>query len=201
MSWYAASRSAGAKPLADTPATIVAIPPPNQRVKPKTCTKSQKPRNAASSVLEHVKVAFPACLGTRYHFGNRLPPRVSRLHFMPELDAFLALLPAPEYLLPVQLAVEVHESRLESLEHAADLVELEQEIVDLARDIVDAAAQGELFGRLAPLGPRLRGHELVLRHQIAPLEMKGDQVGDDTLHQWKSPIAVVEGEVLSIPCQ
>src|SRR5882724_1350931 len=114
MSLYAARRSAGAKPFADTPATIVAIPPPNQRVKPKTCTKSQNPRNAASSFL--------ACLGTRYHFGNRLPSRVSCLEFVPVLDLFFALLPAPEYFFPVQLAVEVHESRLESLEHAADLV-------------------------------------------------------------------------------
>ncbi len=100
---------------------------------------------------------------------------------MPVVYPVLALLPAPEYFFPVQFAVEVHESRLESLEYAADLIELEQEIIDLARDIVDAAAQRELFGRLAPLGPRLRGHELVLRHQIAPLGMEGDQVGDERI--------------------
>ena len=109
----------------------------------------------------------------------------------------LALLPAPEYFFPVQFAVEVHESRLESLEYAADLIELEQEIIDLARDIVDAAAQRELFGRLAPLGPRLRGYELVLRHQIAPLGMEGDQVGDDTLDQGERTVGFGEGEVLS----
>ena len=69
------------------------------------------------------------------------------------------------------------------------------------RDIVDAAAQRELFGRLAPLRPRLRGYELVLRHQIAPLGMEGDQVGDDTLHQGKGTVGFGEGEVLPIPGQ
>src|ERR1700704_1529168 len=118
---------------------------------------------------------------------------------MPELDPFLALLPAPEYFLPVQLAVEVDESRLEPLEHAPDLLELEQEIVDLPRHVVDAAAQRELLGRLAPLGPGLRGDELILRHEIAPVRMEGDQVGDDALHQRKSTVGFGERKVLPIP--
>src|SRR5437867_3010702 len=116
---------------------------------------------------------------------------------MPELDPFLTLLPAPEYFLPVQLAVEVHQSRLESLEYAADLVELEQEIVDLARDVVDAAAQRELLGRLAPLGSGLRGGELVLRHQIAPVRMERDQVGDDTLDEGERTVRFGKSEVFA----
>src|ERR1700704_5942654 len=116
---------------------------------------------------------------------------------MPELDPFLALLPAPEYFLPVQLAVEVDESRLEPLEHAPDLLELEQEIVDLPRHVVDTAAQRELLGRLAPLGPGLRGDELILRHEIAPVRMKGDQVGDDTLDEGERTVGFSQGEVFS----
>src|SRR5882762_2541157 len=104
------------------------------------------------------------------------------------LDPLFALFPAPEYFFPVELAVKVDQSRLEPLEHAADLIELEQEVTDLARDVVDAAAQRELLGRLAPFRSGLRGDQLILRHQIAPLGMKGDQVGDDTLHQRKRSI-------------
>src|SRR2546430_11833930 len=44
MSLYDLRRSVGAKLLAEMPATIVAIPPPNQRVKPRTCTNNQNPR-------------------------------------------------------------------------------------------------------------------------------------------------------------
>ncbi len=79
------------------------------------------------------------------------------------LDAFLTDPPAPKHLLPVELSVEVDEPRLESLEHAPDLLELEHELVDLARDVVDAAAQRELVGRFAPFGSSLRRDELVLR--------------------------------------
>src|SRR5438874_11891657 len=96
---------------------------------------------------------------------------------MPELDPFLTLLPAPEYFFPVQLPIKVDEPRLEPLEHAADPLELEQEIVDLARDVLDTTAQRELLGRLAPFRPRLRGDELVLRDQIAPVRVDGDEMG------------------------
>src|SRR6266516_4494010 len=85
---------------------------------------------------------------------------------MPELNPFLALLPAPEYLFPIQLSVEVDEPRFEPLEHAPDLLELEHEVVDLARDVVDAAPERELVGRFAPFGSSLRRHEFVLRHEI-----------------------------------
>src|SRR2546422_5601745 len=103
MSLYALSRSAGAKLLAETPATMVAMPPPSQRVKPRTCTRSQNPRTAASS--------FPSPLRALNHFGYGLSPREPRFQIVPELDPLLALLPAPEYLFPVQLSVEVDEDR------------------------------------------------------------------------------------------
>src|SRR5436305_4570776 len=102
---------------------------------------------------------------------------------MPELDPFLTLLPAPEYFFPVQFPIEVDEPRLEPFEHAAHLLELEQEIVDLARDVLDTTAQRELVGRFAPFGPGLRGDELVLRDQIAPVRMKRDEIGYDPLYE------------------
>src|SRR2546426_7389415 len=114
---------------------------------------------------------------------------------MPMIDAFFSDLPAPEHLLAVELSVEVDESRLEPLEHAADLVELDQEITDLARDVVDAAAQGELLGRLAPFGSGLCGDELILRHEIAPLGMEGDQVRDDALDEGERTIGFSQREV------
>src|SRR2546428_4286496 len=116
---------------------------------------------------------------------------------MPLVYPFLALFPAPEYLFPIQLAVEVDQSRLEPLDHAPDLLELEQELVDLARDVVDAAAQRGLVGRFAPFGSSLRRHELVLRHEITPGRVERDQVGDDALDERESTIGFGEGEVLS----
>src|SRR5437016_11373770 len=98
---------------------------------------------------------------------------------MPMVYPVLTLLPAPEYLFPIQLSVEVDQSRLEPLEHAADLLELEHELVDLARDVIDAAAQRELVGRFAPFGSSLRRHELVLRHEITPCGVERDQIGDE----------------------
>src|SRR5882762_8685300 len=116
---------------------------------------------------------------------------------MQELDPLFALFPAPEHLLPVELAVEVYQSRLEPLEHAADLIELEQEIIDLARDVVDAAAQGELVGRLAPLGAGLSRNQLILSHEIAPLRMEGDQVGDDPLHERERTVCFGKSEIFA----
>jgi len=116
---------------------------------------------------------------------------------MPELDPLFPLLPAPEYLFPIQLSVEVDEPRFEPLEHAPDLLELEQEIVDLARDVVDAAAQRELVGRFAPFGSSLPRYEFVLRHEIAPGGVKSDQVGDDALDERESAVGFGESEILS----
>ena len=113
------------------------------------------------------------------------------------LDLLFALLPAPEYLFPVELPVEIHQSRLESFEHAPDLIELEQEIIDLARDVLDAAAQRELLGRLPPFGARLGGDELVVRHQIAPLRMERDEVGDNPLYERQGTVGFDKSKIFA----
>jgi hypothetical protein len=116
---------------------------------------------------------------------------------MPELDPLLALFPAPEYFFPIQLSVEVDEPRFEPLEHASNLLELEQEVVDLARDVVDAAAQRELVGRFAPFGSSLARYEFVLRHEITPGGVKRDQVGDDALDERESAVGFGEAKVFA----
>src|SRR5256885_14347062 len=125
--------------------------------------------------------------------SHRLPAGVSRLKLVPVLDFLFPLPPAPEYLFPIQLSVEVDQPRLEPLEHAPDLLELEHELVDLARDVVDAAAQRELVGRFAPFGSSLRRHELVLRHEITPCRVERDQICDDALDERESTIGFGEG--------
>src|SRR5207253_6021821 len=116
---------------------------------------------------------------------------------MPVLDLFLTDLPAPEYFFPVQLPIKVDEPRLEPLEHAADPLELEQEIVDLARDVLDTTAQRELLGRLAPFGPGLRGDELVLRDQIAPLRMERDEVGHNPPYQRQGTVRLGKSKIFA----
>src|SRR5438093_7743760 len=64
---------------------------------------------------------------------------------MPVLDPVLAHFPTPEDLLAVELAVEVHQSLFEPLEHAADLLELEQVVVDLPGDRLDLVPQLQLL--------------------------------------------------------
>src|SRR6266487_3249730 len=98
---------------------------------------------------------------------------------MPVLDFLFALLPAPEYFLAVELAVEVHQPLLEAFEYTPDLLQLAQEIVDPPRDLVDAGAQPHLLGRVAPFGMQ--------RHQI----------GDDALHERQRAIGFSEGEILA----
>src|SRR2546423_10538378 len=159
--------------FAVTPATIVAIPPPNHRVKPSTCTSSQNP------LIPRLRP---------FWYGP--PSVVSPVELMPVLDLFFSLLPAPEYFFAVELAVEVHQSLLESFEHAADLLELAEVVVDPARHLVDAAAQPHLLGRLAPFRPRLLRHQFVLAHQVAPFGMQRHQIGDDALHERKRAIGV-----------
>src|SRR2546426_5669263 len=114
MSLYDRRRSAGAKLLAEMPATIVAIPPPSHRVKPRTCTSSQNPR-----------IEGPCDLLTVHDFRYRLPAGISGFEFMPMLDPVFPGLPAPEDISPLELAVEIDQSLIEPLEHAADLRELE----------------------------------------------------------------------------
>src|SRR5881628_3232515 len=65
---------------------------------------------------KQVEVSGTTCcrshlLPTVHDFRDRLPASVSRLQIMPELDPRFALFPAPEYLSPLELPVEVHEPR------------------------------------------------------------------------------------------
>src|SRR5256712_8236456 len=113
---------------------------------------------------------------------------------MPVVYPVFSLLPAPEDLPSVQLAVEIDEPLLEPLEHAADLLQLEQVVLDLARDGFDFGAQVELLLRLAPVGPRLRGGELVLVDEVAPLGMQGGDVGDDPLDEREGAVGFGKGE-------
>src|SRR3989442_4783422 len=81
---------------------------------------------------------------------------------MPVVYPVFSMLQAAEDLPSIQLAIEIDESLLEPLEHTSDLLQLEQVVLDLARDGLDCAPQLELLLRLAPVGARLRGGELVL---------------------------------------
>src|SRR3989442_4530812 len=123
-----------------------------------------------------------ACLAPD-DFGYGLAAGVAGLKVVPVVYSVFSLLPAPEDFPAVQLAVEIDQPLLEPLEHAADLLQLEQVVLDLARDGLDCAAQVELLLRLAPVWPRLRGGELVLVDQVAPLAVKGGNVGHYPLHE------------------
>src|SRR6266702_3498331 len=111
MSLYDLRRSAGAKLLAEMPATMVAIPPPSHRVKPRTCTSSQNPR-----------IEGPCDLLTVHDFRNRLPAGISGFELMPMLDPVFPGLPAPEDISPLELAVEIDQSlmRLRNCTCSAD---------------------------------------------------------------------------------
>src|SRR3989454_6899694 len=123
-----------------------------------------------------------ACLAPD-DFGYGLAAGVSGLQVMPVVYPVFSLLPAPEDLPSVQLAVEIDEPLLEPLEHAADLLQLEQVVLDLARDGFDFGAQVELLLRLTPVGPRLRGGELVLVDQVTPLGVESGNVGHHSLDE------------------
>ena len=108
-----------------------------------------------------------------------------------------SLLPAPVDLPSIQLAVEIDEPLLEPLKQAADLLQLEQVVLDLARDGLDGAAQVELLLRLAPVGPRLSGGELVLVDQVTPLGVKRGNVGNHSLNERQRLVGFGEGEILA----
>src|SRR3989449_11283380 len=116
---------------------------------------------------------------------------------MPVVYPLFRSLPAPEDLPSIQLAVEIDEPLLEPLEHAADLLQLEQVVLDLTRDGLDCAPQLELLLRLPPVGPRLRGGELVLVDQVAPLGMESRDVGHHSLNERQRAVGFGEGEVLA----
>src|ERR1700675_2999289 len=97
-----------------------------------------------------------------------LSPCVSGIRLVPVLDPVLSCLPAPADLPPVELAVEVHEALLESLERASDLLELFEIAIDLARHAVDLGVHLELLLRFTGLGTGLRRGVLVAVHELAP---------------------------------
>src|SRR5207247_10263977 len=128
-------------------------------------------------------------------FGNRLAARAAGLPPGPVTDPLFTLLPAPEPLAAVELAVEIDEAFLEALEDAADLLELDQVAIDLPRHCLDLHAQVHLLGGLTPLGIRLGSDELVTIDEIAPDRMEGGNVRHDFPHQGQGAVGVVEGEV------
>src|SRR5712692_5392363 len=136
-----------------------------------------------------------ACLAPD-DFGYGLAGGVSGLQIMPVVYPVFSLLPAPENLPSIELAVEIHQPVLESLEHAADLLQLEQVVLDLARDGLDGAPQLELLLRLAPVGPRLRGGELVLVNQVTPLRVERGDVGNHSLNEREGLVGFGQGEML-----
>src|SRR5689334_1613177 len=105
---------------------------------------------------------------------------------MPMGDAVFALLPAPEYLAPVELAVKVNEAFVKAFEDAADLFQLLEIVGDFARDVIDATAQVELVGRLAPFGLGIGGDEFILGDEVAPLGMESGNVSYDSPHEGES---------------
>src|SRR5437879_11682048 len=116
-------------------------------------------------------------------FGYGLAAGVAGLKGVPVVYSVFSLLPAPQTLPSMQLAVEIDQPLLEPLEHAADLLQLEQVVLDLARDGLDCAAQVELLLRLSPVGPCLRSGELVLVDQVTPLGVESGNVGNHSLDE------------------
>src|SRR5437870_154336 len=116
---------------------------------------------------------------------------------MPVVYSVFSLLPAPEDFPAVQLAVEIDEAVLEPLEHAPDLLQLEQIVLDLVRDRLDCAAQVELLLRLAPVRPRLGGGELVLVDQVAPFGMESGDVCNHSLNERQRTVGFGEREILT----
>lgn len=111
-----------------------------------------------------------------------MPAREAGLDIVPVLDPLFALFPAPEHIAAVELAVEIDQTLLESLEHATHRLELGKVCRDAARDVLDATAQRELFGRFAPLGAGLGGGEFILRDELAPLWIESSDVRDYLPH-------------------
>src|SRR2546425_12819322 len=116
---------------------------------------------------------------------------------MPVVYSVFSLLPAPEDFPAVELAVEIDQPVLKPLEHAADLLQLEQVVLDLVRDRLDCAAQVELLFRLTPVGPRLSGGELVLVDQVAPLGLERGNVGNHSLDERQRTVGFGEREILT----
>src|SRR5581483_1652306 len=183
-------RSGGSRRAARPPPA--AWPPP-----PPPSWRSRRPTTASTPERAPASRSPSSALALPCRHRDRPPARVSRREFVPVLDALLAVPPAPEHVAPLELPVEVHQPGLEPLEHAADLLELEQIAVDLARHRVNAAPQRELLLRLAPLGPRPRRRELVAMHQLAPLRVARHDVAHDTPHERQRAVRLGEREILA----
>src|SRR5258708_19272787 len=132
-----------------------------------------------------------------HHRRYAVPPREPRIDFVPVLDRLFARLPAPEHVAAVERAVEIHQPLWKPLEQAADFLELLDVAGDHLRGVLDLRAQCQLLVRLAPLGPSLRRHQLVLVDEVPPDGLIGRQVGDDAFDERQSPVGFGEGEVLA----
>src|SRR5437879_12111391 len=130
-------------------------------------------------------------------FGYGLAAGVAGLKGVPVVYSVFSLLPAPEDLSSIEVAVEIDQPLLEPLEHAADLLQLEQVVLDLARDGLDCAAQVELLLRLSPVGPCLRGGELVLVDEVTPLRVESGDVCHHSLDEREGAVGFGEREILT----
>ena len=79
----------------------------------------------------------------------------------------------------------------------SDITALHPKWRDLVYKYELAAAQVELLFRLAPVGPRLSGSELVLVDQVAPLGMERGNVGNHSLDERQRLVGFGEGEILA----
>ena len=127
--------------------------------------------------------------------GQGSAAREAGFDLVPVRDALFALLPAPENVAAVELAVEVHQAELGILEDAADAIQLLDAIVDAPSDGFDLALEIELLGRLSPIGMGRSGQELVAVDEIAPLGKKGRDIRDDATDEGQSAIGFGDGEV------
>ena len=111
-------------------------------------------------------------------------------------DPLLAELPAPQDFPLVEPGVEVDEPLVEPLEFAADPLQLAEKLVDPGGDGIHLRLERELLLRFPPLGPGLRGDELILRHEILPLRIDRHDVLHHSFHEGQGAIGLGEGEKL-----
>src|SRR5262245_2574047 len=105
------------------------------------------------------------------------------------------MLPAPEDVAAIELAVEVDETELRVFQDAADTSELFVAFGDPARDGLDLALQLELLGGFAPLGIGAGGEELMAVHEIAPLRIQRRDVRNDAADERQSALGFGDGEI------
>src|SRR4051812_27362941 len=120
----------------------------------------------------------------------------SRIELMPMPDAVFAVFPAPQDFALVESSVEIDQAFVEALELAAHLVQLTEIAVDLPGYRIDVRLQVQLLFRLSPLGARLRGDQLVLRHEILPLGIHTHDVLHDSPHERKRAVGLSQRKEL-----